>query len=111
MATGGTDIDLLGAEGDPVRLKALVEQLGAQRPVVIIAITSPAAIALSEMAVSADCTRCHLQELTANASSLPPVNSDDLLPTACRYLLSGGVRPLRVVRLHAILFSSDEVLN
>jgi hypothetical protein len=77
LATGGTDIDLLGAEGDPVRLKALVEQLGAQRPVVIIAITSPAAIALSEMAVSADCTRCHLQELTANASSLPPVNSDD----------------------------------
>ena len=48
LGYGGTDIDLLGAEGDPVRLKALVEQLRAQRPVVIIAITSPAAIALNE---------------------------------------------------------------
>jgi putative tryptophan/tyrosine transport system substrate-binding protein len=48
LGYGDTDIDLLGGEGDPVRLKALVDQLGAQRPVVIIAITSPAAIALKE---------------------------------------------------------------
>ena len=39
-------IDLLGGEGDPVRLKALVDQLGLQKPDVIIAITSPAAVAL-----------------------------------------------------------------
>ena len=48
LGYGDTDIDLLGGEGDPVRLKALVDQLGAQRPVLIIAITSPAAIALKE---------------------------------------------------------------
>jgi putative ABC transport system substrate-binding protein len=48
LGYGDTDIDLLGGEGDPVRLKALVDQLRAQRPVVIIAITSPAAIALKE---------------------------------------------------------------
>jgi len=48
LGYGDTDIDLLSGEGDPVRLKALVNQLGAQRPVVIIAITSPAAIALKE---------------------------------------------------------------
>ncbi len=48
LAYGDTDIDLLGGEGDPVRLKALVDQLGKQRPAVIIAITSPAAIALKE---------------------------------------------------------------
>src|SRR5882724_6483978 len=48
LGYGDTDIDVLSGEGDPVRLKALVNQLGAQRPVVIIAITSPAAIALKE---------------------------------------------------------------
>jgi len=48
LGYGDTDIDLLGGEGDPVRLKALVDQLGKQRPAVIIAITSPAAIALKE---------------------------------------------------------------
>src|ERR1700687_323553 len=48
LGYGDTDIALLGGEGDPVRLKALVDQLGTQRPVVIIAITSPAAIALKE---------------------------------------------------------------
>jgi putative tryptophan/tyrosine transport system substrate-binding protein len=48
LGYGDTDIDLLGAEGDPVRLKALVDQLAAQRPIVIIAITSPAALALRE---------------------------------------------------------------
>ena len=34
-------IDLLGGEGDPNRLNALVTQVGAQMPDVIIAITSP----------------------------------------------------------------------
>src|SRR3984893_6347942 len=48
LGYGDTDIDLLGGEGDPVRLKALVDQLRAQRPVVIIAITSPAELALKE---------------------------------------------------------------
>jgi putative ABC transport system substrate-binding protein len=47
LGYGDTDIDLLGGEGDPVRLKALVDQFGARRPVVI-AITTPAAIALKE---------------------------------------------------------------
>jgi len=42
------EIDLLGAEGDPGRLKALVAQLGAQKPDVVIAITSPAVLALKE---------------------------------------------------------------
>ena len=41
-------IDLLGGEGDPLRLKALVAQIGAQKPDVIIAITSPAVVALKE---------------------------------------------------------------
>lgn len=41
-------IDLLGGEGDPKRLNALVAQIGAQKPDVIIAITSPAVVALKE---------------------------------------------------------------
>src|SRR5713226_6108153 len=41
-------IDLLGGEGDPNRLNALVAQIGAQKPDVIIAITSPAVVALKE---------------------------------------------------------------
>jgi putative ABC transport system substrate-binding protein len=41
-------IDLLGGEGDTVRLKALVDQLGLNKPDVIIAITSPAVLALKE---------------------------------------------------------------
>jgi putative ABC transport system substrate-binding protein len=45
-------IDLLGGEGDPFRLKSLVEQLGAQRPDVIIAITSPAVVALKDAKLS-----------------------------------------------------------
>jgi len=36
----------MGGEGDPNRLNALVAQIGAQRPDVIIAITSPAVLAL-----------------------------------------------------------------
>ena len=41
-------IDLLGGEGDPERLSALVVQIGVQKPDVIIAITSPAVVALKE---------------------------------------------------------------
>jgi putative ABC transport system substrate-binding protein len=41
-------IDVLGGEGDPNRLTALVTEIGAQKPDVIIAITSPAAVALKE---------------------------------------------------------------
>jgi putative ABC transport system substrate-binding protein len=41
-------IDLLGGEGDANRLNALVAQIGAQKPDVIIAITSPAVVALKE---------------------------------------------------------------
>ena len=41
-------IDLLGGEGDPDRLNALVAQIGVQKPDVIIAITSPAVVALKE---------------------------------------------------------------
>lgn len=41
-------IDLLGGEGDPKKLSALVEQIGVQKPDVVIAITSPAAVALKE---------------------------------------------------------------
>jgi putative tryptophan/tyrosine transport system substrate-binding protein len=41
-------IDLLGAEGDADRLKALVAQLAAQKPDIIIAFTSPAALALKQ---------------------------------------------------------------
>ena len=48
LGYGDTDIDLLSGEGDPVRLKSLVNQFGARRPVVIIAITTPAAIALKK---------------------------------------------------------------
>ncbi|MGE5202604.1 MAG: ABC transporter substrate-binding protein [Acidobacteriota bacterium] len=39
-------IDLLGAEGDPKRLDALIARLSAERPDVIIALTSPAALGL-----------------------------------------------------------------
>jgi putative ABC transport system substrate-binding protein len=45
-------IDLLGGEGNHDRLKALVAQIGAQKPDVVIAITSPAAVALKEGRVS-----------------------------------------------------------
>jgi putative tryptophan/tyrosine transport system substrate-binding protein len=41
-------IDLLGGEGDPNRLNALVAQIGPQKPDVVIAITSPAVLALKE---------------------------------------------------------------
>jgi ABC-type uncharacterized transport system substrate-binding protein len=41
-------IDLLGGEGDPTRLNALVAQIGVQKPDVVIAITSPAVVALKE---------------------------------------------------------------
>lgn len=41
-------IDLLGGEGDPNRLNALVAQIGVQKPDVIIAITSPAVVTLKE---------------------------------------------------------------
>ena len=41
-------IDLLGGEGDAKKLNALVEQIGVQKPDVVIAITSPAAVALKE---------------------------------------------------------------
>jgi putative ABC transport system substrate-binding protein len=39
-------VDILAGEGDPLQLSGLVAQIGAQRPDVIIAITSPAAVAL-----------------------------------------------------------------
>ena len=41
-------IDLLGGEGDSNRLNALVAQIGPQKPDVIIAITSPAVVALKQ---------------------------------------------------------------
>ena len=41
-------IDLQGGEGDSNRLKVLVAQIGTQKPDVIIAITSPAVVALKE---------------------------------------------------------------
>jgi len=41
-------IELLGGEGDADRLKALVAHLAAQKPDVIIAITSPAVLALKQ---------------------------------------------------------------
>src|SRR6266850_5620915 len=41
-------IELLGGEGDPNRLNALVAQIGAEKPDVIIAITSPAVLAIKE---------------------------------------------------------------
>lgn len=45
-------LDILGGEGDPIRLDDLVAQIGAQRPDVIIAITSPAAVALKSAKLS-----------------------------------------------------------
>ena len=45
-------IELLGGEGDPIRLNGLVAEIGAQRPDVIIAITSPAAVALKNAKLS-----------------------------------------------------------
>src|ERR1700704_1959877 len=41
-------INLLGGEGDPNRLNVLVAEIRAQKPDVIIAITSPAVVALNE---------------------------------------------------------------
>src|SRR5436190_1424699 len=41
-------IDLQGGEGDSSRLKALVDQLALRKPDVIIAITSPAVVALKD---------------------------------------------------------------
>ena len=48
---GSTVIDLLGGEGDPERLKTLVAGLASKKPDVIIAITSPAALALKQAGV------------------------------------------------------------
>ena len=45
-------IELLGGEGDPSRLNGLVAEIGGQRPDVIIAITSPAAVALKNAKLS-----------------------------------------------------------
>lgn len=45
-------IDLLGGEGDPNRLNGLVARIGAQRRDMIIAITSPAAVALKSAKLS-----------------------------------------------------------
>jgi putative ABC transport system substrate-binding protein len=45
-------IEVLGGEGDPDRLNALVAQLAAQRPDVIIALTEPAVLALKEAGVT-----------------------------------------------------------
>jgi len=45
-------IDLLGAEGDPERLDALIARLSAERPDVIIAVTSPAALGLKRAGVA-----------------------------------------------------------
>jgi putative ABC transport system substrate-binding protein len=42
------EIDLQGGEGDSSRLKALVDQLALRKPDVIIAITSPAVVALKD---------------------------------------------------------------
>lgn len=41
-------IDVLGGEGDLDRLKTLVARIGSQKPDVVIAITSPAAVALKD---------------------------------------------------------------
>ena len=46
------DIDILGGEGDPALLKTLVAQIRVRKPEVIIAITSPAALALKEAALN-----------------------------------------------------------
>ena len=45
-------IELLGAEGDPSRLNALVAKLAAQPPEVIIALTDPAVLALQQAGVT-----------------------------------------------------------
>jgi putative ABC transport system substrate-binding protein len=45
-------IDLLGGEGDSGRLRAIVAELKAQRPNVVIAITSPAVLALKDARVA-----------------------------------------------------------
>ena len=45
-------IDLLGAEGDSKRLDALIARLSAERPDVIIALTSPAALGLKRAGVT-----------------------------------------------------------
>jgi putative tryptophan/tyrosine transport system substrate-binding protein len=45
-------IDLLGAEGDPERLKSLVAQLATQKPELIIALTSPAADELKRVGIA-----------------------------------------------------------
>jgi putative ABC transport system substrate-binding protein len=45
-------IELLAAEGDPGRLNALVSNLVAQRPDVIVALTSPAVLALKQAGVT-----------------------------------------------------------
>lgn len=45
------NIELLGGEGDPARLKTLVTRLAAQSPDVIIALTSPAVLALKRAGV------------------------------------------------------------
>jgi putative tryptophan/tyrosine transport system substrate-binding protein len=45
-------IDLYGAEGDSARLRTLVDQLAAQKPNVIIGLTTPAARALKHVGVA-----------------------------------------------------------
>jgi putative ABC transport system substrate-binding protein len=45
-------IELLGGEGDPSRLNALVAELAAQPPEVIIALTDPAVLALQQAGVT-----------------------------------------------------------
>jgi putative ABC transport system substrate-binding protein len=45
-------IELLGAEGDADRLRGLVAQLAAQKPDVVIAITSPAVLALKRAGIA-----------------------------------------------------------
>jgi putative ABC transport system substrate-binding protein len=44
-------IEILGGEGDPEKLKALVMELAAKKPEVIIALTSPATRALKDAAI------------------------------------------------------------
>ena len=45
-------VELLGGEGDPHRLNALVSKLAAQRPDVIVALTEPAVLALKQAGVT-----------------------------------------------------------
>jgi len=45
-------IELLGGEGDPNRLNALIAKLAAEKPDVIIALTSPAALGLKQAGVT-----------------------------------------------------------